>query len=53
MSLKGIFSYRRRRNPGNVIHILTKDQLPPINTNLVVYSTLQSVQYHRNNGMLS
>ena len=30
---------------------LTKDQHPP--SNLVVYSTIQSVQYHRNNDMIS
>ena len=34
-----------------VIRILTKDQPPP--SNLVVYSTMQSVQYHRKNGMIS
>ena len=44
MSLKGIFRYRCRRNPGKLYNAfcytcLTKDHPPP--SNLVVYSTMQ------------
>ena len=44
VSLKGIYRYRCRRDPGKLYNnfcytYLTKDQPPP--SNLVVYSTIQ------------
>ena len=44
VSMKEIYRYRCRRDPGKLYNYcyttyLTKDQHPPINSNLVVYST--------------
>ena len=57
VSMKGIFKYRCRRDPGKLSNnycymYLTKDKHPP--SNLLVCSTIPgTVQYHRNNDIMS
>ena len=54
--MKEFYNYRCRRDPGKLSNnycytYLTKDQNLP--SNLSVYSKYNTVQYHRNNDMIS